>query len=168
MEIRPVLGYESLYEVSESGDVFSLKSERKQLKPILHHTGYFTCRLYKNKDWREFKIHRLIAIAFVPNSDNLPQTNHIDGNRKNNHYSNLEWCTNRENCSHRSSAKTKTSKYPGVHKCKTTGRWRTGVYHNGAGVRLGRFDTEEEAYAAYVDYCEKNKIINKYALCKPQ
>lgn len=70
------------------------------MKPQLHRKGYPVVRLsYKNKKLSA-KIHRMVAIAFIPNQMNLPQVNHLDGNKLNNHVSNLEWTDNLSNMRH--------------------------------------------------------------------
>ena len=68
----------------------------KILKPIKKENGYY--RVYLKSKW--YPIHRLVAEAFIPNPDNKPQVNHIDGNKKNNNVNNLEWCTAGENIKH--------------------------------------------------------------------
>lgn len=84
------------YQISNFGRI---KSKKQILKVSENLKGYPICRIdYKNK--RTVVIHRLVAIYFIPNPENKPQVNHIDCNKKNNHYSNLEWCTNRENYDH--------------------------------------------------------------------
>lgn len=95
-EWRPVAGYEGLYEVSSTGKVASLNyngtGKRQELKPITKHHGYQLVRLYKNGDWKGFRVHRLVAAAFIPNKDSLPEINHIDEDPTNNAVENLEWC----------------------------------------------------------------------------
>lgn len=59
---------------------------------------YVTLRLNHKK--RSFRVHRLVAEAFVPNPNNLPEVNHIDGNKTNNKSTNLEWCSHRDNIEH--------------------------------------------------------------------
>lgn len=98
---KDIAGYESLYQVSELGDVFSFKTGRI-LKPRLtgKYRNYHTVVLYTNGMNKNFTVHRLVASAFIPNIENKPQVNHIDGNPTNNNVSNLEWATNSENQKH--------------------------------------------------------------------
>jgi len=108
---KPVVGYEGTYEVSNQGRVKSLARykkgkvgpcwhEEKMMKTPLHHSGYVHCALRRNGKSTSFTIHRLVALAHIPNPDNKPQVNHKDSNRANNHVSNLEWCTMSENMLH--------------------------------------------------------------------
>lgn len=62
--------------------------------------GYFVVRLTSNRQKKSIYIHRLVAEAFVMNRENKPFINHIDGNKLNNHFTNLEWCTQQENTQH--------------------------------------------------------------------
>lgn len=93
-----VKGFE-LYSVSDQGNVRNDKTGRI-LKGGLDTYGYPQVILCKNGSRYGRKVHRLVAEAFVPNPDNKPQVNHIDGNKQNNAASNLEFCTNQENQTH--------------------------------------------------------------------
>lgn len=96
---KEIKGYEH-YLVSDSGEVYSLKSN-KILKPDIDKDGYEIYRISNEENKRKaFKGHRLVGLTFIENPDNLPIVNHIDGNKRNNHLSNLEWCTNEYNVQH--------------------------------------------------------------------
>lgn len=90
---KDILGYEGLYQVSNFGRVKSLKFGKERiLKLTKDKDGYLIVNLYKNNKSKTFKVHRLVAEAFIPNPDNLPQVNHKDEDKSNNILSNLEWC----------------------------------------------------------------------------
>ena len=102
---KPVPGYDGRYEVSDWGRVRSLNPTGHQpsviyLRPKVGRGGYHVVRLYKDKVWREFGIHRLVLIAFVGLDADRREANHKDGDKANNHLSNLEWLTRRENHMH--------------------------------------------------------------------
>ena len=94
--VKPVKGWEDLYTISSDGKVFSLRRQ-KYLKPRLSMDGYERVALCRDAYRREYRVHRLVAEAFLENPDNLPQVNHKDFNTQNNCLENLEWCTNKEN-----------------------------------------------------------------------
>lgn len=96
---KPIKGYEGLYDVSDEGDVYS-HFYKVCLKLKLNNNGYYTVRLSLSGKEKNIPLHRLIALHFIPNPENKPQINHIDGNKLNNKLENLEWCTNQENSRH--------------------------------------------------------------------
>ena len=93
---KDIKGFEGLYQITDEGQVYSLYS-KKYLKPRKDKDGYLQVNLYKDKKQYTKKIHRLVAEAFLDNSDNKKEVNHIDCQRDNNCVSNLEWVTRREN-----------------------------------------------------------------------
>ena len=109
MEWKDVVGFENLYIVSENGDVISLgngcstntltKNER-HLSQRLSRNGYLNVKLSKDGKRTHVSAHRLVALSFISNPDNKPQVNHKDGCKSNNHVSNLEWATSKENIRH--------------------------------------------------------------------
>ena len=112
---RAIEGYEGLYAVDEKGNVWCHKKtipvgknglvvERggHVLRPMLNskRTAHQRVILTKDGKRRQHQVHRLVAQAFIPNPDNLPFVNHKDCDPTNNHVSNLEWCTAKQNSIH--------------------------------------------------------------------
>jgi len=116
---KAIPGYEGIYEVSDQGNIRSLDRyvyrptllwgqaamtfcEGREMKPSRDRKGYLRVTLSNGckKTAKTFPVHRLVAMAFIPNPDNLPQINHKDENKANNNVDNLEWCTNQYNCSY--------------------------------------------------------------------
>ena len=79
---------------------YSRKYKGQIIKSHLTHRGYCAIGVTKNNKHKNFSVHRLVAEAFIPNPENLPQVNHKDGNRSNNNVLNLEWCTCSQNLKH--------------------------------------------------------------------
>lgn len=98
-EWRDVVGYEGLYQVSSFGNIKRLNSRLKgsgYLKKIIQN-GYMKVTLCRANVRKDFRVCRLVALSFHPNYLNHPQVNHIDENKVNDHYRNLEWCTAKYN-----------------------------------------------------------------------
>lgn len=107
MSVKDLKGYEGLYDITTYGEIFS-KRNGKKLKKTSVHNGYYRVNLTKEKKHKMHFVHRLVAETFIPNPENKPFINHIDGNPRNNRVSNLEWCTTKENSEHA----VKNSLYP--------------------------------------------------------
>lgn len=108
---KDIQDYETLYAISNFGRVKSYDVEVRSkggkrtikgriLKPLLVGHNYLGVNLAKNTIHKMHSVHRLVAQAFIPNNRNLPEVNHIDGNKKNNNVSNLEWTTHSQNMKH--------------------------------------------------------------------
>jgi hypothetical protein len=96
---NPIPKFELYYSVNKSGDVYSHRYKRI-LHPIKQKHGYLRVRLYNSKEYKWYLVHRLIALTFIPNPENKKTVNHKDGNPSNNHISNLEWMTQRQQMLH--------------------------------------------------------------------
>ena len=99
-EWKEVDGTSGLLEVSNEGRVRSHMRDGRILKQQLDKKGYCRVSVTVKREKLHYKVHRLVASAFVPNPEELPQVNHIDGNKQNNRADNLEWVTNIQNAQH--------------------------------------------------------------------
>lgn len=93
---KDIPDWEQFYEVNEFGEVRSKKTGNL-IAGDINSVGYYRICLYHNNKRKRFFRHRLVAQLFLPNPNNLPEVNHNDGNKSNNHVSNLVWCTRTEN-----------------------------------------------------------------------
>jgi hypothetical protein len=94
---KDVPGYEGLYQVSSCGRIMRGGRIRK---PKKDHAGYLVVAFCKNGIEKEWKVHRLVALAFLRNPERKRVVNHIDGDKQNNWVENLEWATHSENIRH--------------------------------------------------------------------
>lgn len=174
-EWKNIVGYETLYKVSNYGEVKSkrrviydiIDGERqpvsvapeKIMTPIDHGNGYLYITLTdENGQRKNFYIHRLVAEAFLPNPDNLPQVNHLDYDRKNNKATNLEWCSISENVRH------SLCNQPKTRKCFSTTGYKY-LYMRGnryrVGMRLGNGKTLDKSFNSLEEALEYRNLVAK-------
>lgn len=103
---KEITGFEGLYAVSNLGKVKSLKNDVIMKVDISN--GYERVPLFLNKKCYKKYVHRLVAEAFVPNVENKPSIDHIDTNPFNNVFTNLRWCTQKENINNPITIKNKS------------------------------------------------------------
>ena len=89
--MKDIKNYEGIYGITSCGKVWSYK-RKKFLEPTANGDGYLRVKLCRDGQKKWYRVHRLVAEAYIPNPDNLPQINHKDENKANNCLQNLEWC----------------------------------------------------------------------------
>ena len=167
--------FEGYYQVSNMGRVKSLlrvveKSNNRKMtfQPKIlslnkhYKNGYISAylRVFDKKERKS--VHRLVASIFLDSVNNKLEINHIDSDKSNNRFDNLEWVSRRENQSFMGKNKSKTSIYTGVHK-PNYNRFIATIYYNGKKITIGSFKTEEEAYQSRKQFELENNIDNKYS-----
>lgn len=128
-----------MYAVNETGDVYSLRKSRT-LSPKKNHDGYLRIQLWSANQCEFVAIHRLIAETFIPNPNNKPFVNHIDGNKANNTVVNLEWCTQKENIAH---------------------AWGNGLSHrplNTCGIAVRQIDSQKNIIGEFHSMMEAERV----------
>ena len=152
---KDIKDYEGIYQVSNLGRVKSLnrvtsigrKLSGRELKQTKTRGGYFKVFLSKKSKVKQFDVHRLVALTFIPKELHNEVVDHINGVKTNNKLDNLQFITQRYNTS--KDKKGGTSEYVGVTMSKASKKWKTTIKINGKNVHLGYFDDEYEAHLAY-------------------
>lgn len=179
---KDIIGYEGLYQVSSLGRVRSkdrivnAKVNQKYLKKgrILKQAkdsrGYLFVGLSVNAKQKLFRVHRLVAVAFVTNDDTL---NKIEVNHKNrditdNRKENLEWCTHRVNCNHRYTKNIGNtrflSKYVGLAYDKRSDRWVARIRVKGKKKYVGSHKDEHECFKILQKFRIANNLSTQYTI----
>lgn len=165
---KDVKDYEGLYQVSNFGNVKSLKRitkipnanriEKEKILKLGKRNGYYTISLNKNNQRKVYQVHRLVAQAFIPNLENKPFINHKDFNTLNNYFENLEWCTQKENVNwsicnmkKRKSMTHSNTKEKYISYRKSTNKYRITI----DGKEYKSCNTLDDAIV------ERNKILNE-------
>ena len=144
---KDIKGYEGYYQVSNLGTV--KRKTGKILKPFKNTNGYLCVKFCINGIKKHFKVHQLVAMAFlnhVPNGHKIV-VDHINNIKTDNSVDNLQLITARENTS--KDKKNGTSKYIGVGWDKTAKKWKCQIYKNGISKHLGYFINDYDAHLVY-------------------
>lgn len=124
------------YAISNLGNIKNIK-KGNILTPYLNTNGYLTYTFCQNGVKKTFRLHRLVALYFIDNPNNLPYVNHKDGDKTNNKVENLEWCTAKENDVHARSSGLKNQEKPIIAKNIETNETLTFKSVTEAGAFLG-------------------------------
>ena len=156
MRIKAIKGFKDTYAVSDDGRVFNIRSGR-ELKQK-DSKGYYVVTLSSNRHKKEYKVHRLVYQSFVGELDDSLVIDHIDGNRKNNHQSNLRQIHTRENTN-----RAKAHPYGmGVSFLKSRNKYTATIGIEGKSYYLGVYNNCEDAANAYanalMDWKEKGNL----------
>jgi hypothetical protein len=136
----------SKYEISNIGNIRRI-GNINNYKLGLDENGYVVYRILYNDRPKTKRVHRLVGNIFIPNPDNLPQLDHINGNRADNRVENLRWCSSSQNQCNKGKYKNNKSGFKGVHN--NNGFWRATIWNNNKYNHIGYFNTAEDAYEAY-------------------
>jgi hypothetical protein len=154
MEVwKDIINYNGRYQISSFGNVKSIKNGLI-LNAGIGTSGYYHVNLYKDKIQKSVRIHKLVAIHFLSDYIVSKQVNHIDGNKLNNHYGNLEMLTNRENSN---------------HYLNSIGKYDNGIIDKGGKwmVRV-RIKNTRFSFGTYYDKSialkVRNEVIEKYSM----
>lgn len=163
MEIwKTIKGYED-YQISSFGRVKSFKNNKEKIKnPTIDVYGYYLINLCNNGIQKTFKIHKLVATAFLnhkPCGYKLV-VNHKDLNKLNNNIDNLEIVTARENTNKKHIKSS--SKYVGVSWNKRKNKWVSQIYVDGKIKYLGSFKNEYDAHIAYENELKQKTHLNRW------
>lgn len=154
---KQIVDYPNYY-ISNFGNIKNKKN--KLLKNSDNGSGYIKTIIYNNNIPKTFYIHRLVAKYFLENYDENLEIDHIDRNSLNNSISNLRMATRSQNCINKKKRINTYSTYVGVtyDKNKNNKNWKAKVRINGKNKHIGNYNTEEEAYLAYINFVKNNNL----------
>ncbi|EGB03361.1 hypothetical protein AURANDRAFT_34120 [Aureococcus anophagefferens] len=150
------------YKISSFGNI---KTKTQNRSMCFDKDGYLQVNLSKSGVRKTVRVHRLVALAFIENTDNKPFVDHIDRDRTNNNISNLRWATKSENQANQTKYSNNTSGFKGVSIDKRNGKYKAAITIQSKKKFLGYFKTAEETSAVYEEkakelrgdfYCDTN------------
>jgi hypothetical protein len=157
---KDIPNFKGVYKISSFGRVKSFKLNKERiLKPGICSSGYCIVVLSLDLKRKSFRIHQLVAMAFLnhtPDGTNKLVIDHINNLKSDNKLSNLQIISNRDNCIKKTKGK---SKYRGVQWCETHKKWKSQIRYKNKRLSLGSFKNETEASEAYE--LKKTQIENE-------
>lgn len=152
------------YDITKDGKIINNKTN-KELKSRIDKYGYHKVALSFNGITKEMRVHRLLALCYLPNLENKCDVNHIDGNKYNNDLSNLEWATRSENLKHafKNGLKSITNKQRLLIKERSSKKvldTKTGIFYNSAVEASNLLGINESTLYGYL----KGRRTNKTSL----
>lgn len=162
-EWRAVKNYEGLYEVSNTGKIKTLNYNRtgkeRLLKQQSNYKGYKIIMLRKDNKVKKFKVHRLVAEAFIPNPENKPCVDHINTIRDDNRVENLRWVTHKENQNNELTKEKMSESHKGEKLSKETKEKMSESHKNENHPMYGKHHSEETKHA--MSESHKGKVFTE-------
>jgi hypothetical protein len=147
------------YSISSLGVVRNDKTNK--IMKLSNRRGYLRIGLRKDGIQKYFSLHQLMGLHFIPNPNNYPQIDHINGEKNDNRLENLRWCNQSQNERNKKKRANCSSQYLGVRwKNK---KWEAEIKINGKKKYLGRFNTELEAFNCWKQYVFQNGLQEYYS-----
>ena len=145
------------YMINRKGEVRSLLTN-KILRPAKLKTGYMCVGLRKNGISKTVRVHRLLAKAFIPNPDNKPHVDHINGVRDDNRLENLRWCTNQENQSFELARLNNSKALTGRKQSPEAVAKRAKTLQKSIGKKVNQYTLDGEFVASYNSFNEARRL----------
>jgi hypothetical protein len=164
---KDIQGYEGIYQVSNLGNVKRINNKNNKnelvLKQFYNVRGYYQIGLYFNNKQKYYYVHRLIAQAFIPNPNNYPIINHINGIKSDNSIGNLEWCTYLHNIRHAFSTGLNIAPIGDNHKrSKKIIDTKTGEIYHSAITLSKKLGVKRETLRSWLNNNRPNKTSFRY------
>lgn len=164
MQGLPIIGFEGLYLVFPDGSVHSLR-KNKPVTPVANEKGYLRVRLVIQGITKWFFVHRLVGKTFISNPKDLPQINHINGNKLDNRIENLEWVSLQDNVTHAISTGLSPNKV-----CLTIGEIATAFDKYVSGYSLSNLQKEYKVGVSInkwiKDYAKEHNKLTEFHMAK--